>query len=211
MQKLPIARNTNIIEQESGKEVLIYDLKTHRFFNLNETSAIIYRACDGITTFADLKSKHKLTDDLIYFALDELKRNDLLGDYQSEHFGNLSRRAVIKKVGLASMIALPVITGMVAPLPVNAASGGCTSNADCAPPNVCDSVTGNCVECTADVNCPANNVCSVSNTCVECNSNADCATNPTVPICANNTCVECITDSDCPAASVCLNNICAPA
>lgn len=194
MKKLPIAKNTNIVEQESGKEVLLYDLKTHRFFNLNETSAIIYRACDGLTTFADLKSKHKFTDDLIYLALDELKRNDLLDDYQSEHFGNMSRRAVIKKVGLTSMIALPMITGMVAPLPVNAASGGCTSNAECPPATVCDGVTGTCVECT---------------------SNVDCIANPTASICdsASNTCVECFTDSDCVsgAAPLCVNNTCTPA
>ena len=198
MNKLPIARNTDIVEQDLGNEVLLYNLKTHRFFNLNETSAIVYKACDGNTTFADLKSKHKFTDDLIYLALDELKRYDLLGDYQSEYFGNLPRREVIKRVGLASMIALPIITGMIAPRSVNAASGGCTSNADCPANNVCDSVTGTCVQCTDNSQCPVNTVCA-NNICVECTSDSDCGGNINAPFCstASNTCVQCLTDNDC--------------
>lgn len=218
MHKLPIARNTNIVEQESGKEVLIYDLKSHRFFTLNETSAIIYKACNGVTSFADLKSKYKFTDDLIYFTLDELKRHDLLDDYQSGHFGNLSRRAVIKRVGLASLIALPVISSLVAPLPVSAASAGCTSNADCfANPATpyCSTATNTCVQCRANADCPANTVCNTgTNTCVQCISNIDCFANPATPYCnaLTNTCVECFTNFDCfsPTTPVCVNNTCVP-
>jgi hypothetical protein len=62
MNKLPIARNADIVVQTLGKEVLIYDLNTHKAYNLNETSAIVYQACDGKTLFDELREKHKFIE-----------------------------------------------------------------------------------------------------------------------------------------------------
>lgn len=120
---LPKTRTDNLLEQNLDKETLIYDLTADKAFNLNETSTIVYRACCQNLTFKELKRESKLTDELIYLALDELKRNDLITDenYVSP-FAGMSRREVIKNVGLASMVALPVITGLVTPTAANAAS-----------------------------------------------------------------------------------------
>jgi hypothetical protein len=125
MNKLPKARTENLLEQNLEKETLIYDLTIDKAFNLNETLSIVYKACGGNQTFDEIRRKHKFTDDFIYLALDELKRNKLLADesYVSP-FAQTSRREVIKKVGLATMFALPIITGLIAPKAVNAASGG---------------------------------------------------------------------------------------
>ena len=121
--KLPKARTENLLEQNLEKETLIYDLLIDKAFNLNETLSIIYKACGQNETFDDLKQKHRFTDDFIYLALDELKRENLLAeDYQSP-FANVNRREVIRKVGLATMLALPLIAGLVAPTAANAASG----------------------------------------------------------------------------------------
>lgn len=106
---LPEARTTEIIEQEADKELLIYDLQINKAYTLNETSTIIYKACDGTTTFDGLKRKYKFTDDLIHFALEELAANNLIEDYRTAHFAGLSRREVIKRVGLATLTALPII------------------------------------------------------------------------------------------------------
>jgi hypothetical protein len=123
MKTLPKARTENLVEQNLGKETLIYDLTTHKAFNLNETLSVIYKACDGKTTIDDFKKGNSFTDDLVYLALDELKRENLLAeDYQSPN-ANVNRRDVIKKVGLATMFSLPLIVGLVAPQAVNAASG----------------------------------------------------------------------------------------
>ena len=146
MTKLPLARTTDIVVQTLGKELLIYDLNTHKAFNLNETSSIVYQACENSLNFEDLKRKHKFTDDLIHFALDDLKANALIADYQSNHFGNLSRREVIRRVGLATMIALPVIAGLTAPLAAHAQSAA----------NVC--AANNCVD--GNVFCNAGAPCS---------------------------------------------------
>lgn len=135
---LPRSRNTDVVVNELGDELLVYDLTIHKAYNLNRTSSIVYQACGDGLTFDELKKKHKFTDDLIYLALDELKENNLLEntDYTSS-LTNLSRREAIRKVGLASMIALPLISSLVAPKAVDAQSSAgrlystCTTSADC--------------------------------------------------------------------------------
>ena len=136
MKILPPARITEIVVQELGRELLVYDLTLHHACQLNETAATVFNACDGRQTFDDLKIKYNFTDAIIYLALDELKKQNLLaGDYASP-FAGMSRRAVIRQAGLASMIALPVISGLVAPQALQAASD---RNAICGPLNVCRS------------------------------------------------------------------------
>jgi hypothetical protein len=125
MNILPKARTENLVEQNLGTEILIYDLNIHKAFNLNETSSIVYKACDGKASFDELKRQYKFTDDFIFLALDELKKNNLLANntsYQSP-FSGTNRREVIKRVGLATMFALPLITGLIAPTAAQAASG----------------------------------------------------------------------------------------
>ena len=147
---LPKAKTENIVVQDLDSELLVYNLTTHRAYTLNETSKIVFNRCDGKTTFADLRRKYKFTDDLILFALDELKASDLLIDYQTEGFPGLSRREVIRKVGAASLIALPVIAGMTAPTAIQAASTctgqSCNETAPCAAP---------CTTCTGSGTCSA--------------------------------------------------------
>jgi hypothetical protein len=128
--KLPKARTENLLEQNLKNETLIYDLAIDKAFNLNETLSVVYKACGQNSTFDELKRKHKFTDDFIFLALDELKRNNLLADEYVSPFESVNRREVIKKVGLATMLALPLITGLVAPKAVNAASDSGSGPAD---------------------------------------------------------------------------------
>jgi hypothetical protein len=156
---LPKARTTEIIEQEAGKELLIYDLRSDKAYTLNETSAIVYLAC-GNQSFQDLKSKHNFTDDLIYLALDELAANNLIEDYRSDHFAGLSRRDVIRKVGLATMAALPVIAAVAAPAAATAASLTVCQRANCNDGSqFCNNAPG-CAALRADFVC-----CSALGTC----------------------------------------------
>ena len=78
--KLPKARTEDLLEQNLKDETLIYDLVSNKAFNLNETSTIVYKACNRVTTFEELKQKHRFSNDFIYLALDELKRNNLLAE-----------------------------------------------------------------------------------------------------------------------------------
>ena len=151
MKYLPLARTNDVVIQNLDSEVLIYDLKINKAFHLNKTLKIIYEACDGKTSFAELTAEHNFTDDLIFLGLDELARENLLEQgqtYQSPLAG-LSRRDVIRKIGFASIIALPLISSIVAPTAAQGASplplfAGCINNSDCAsnfctqgPPRCC--------------------------------------------------------------------------
>lgn len=127
--KLPKIRTENLLEQNLKNETLIYDLVIDKAFNLNETLTIVYKACHEMTTFDELKRKHKFTDEFIFLALDELKRNNLLADQNYiSPFAGMSRREAIRKAGLASMIVLPLIVGLSAPSAAHAASSGCRTN-----------------------------------------------------------------------------------
>lgn len=124
--------------QKTGDERLVYDLITNRAYCLNETSAKVFNACGNNESFDDLKSKHSFTDDLIYLSLDKLKKTNLLaGEYDSP-FVAMNRREVIRRVGLASMVALPVISSLLALLAAIAASGSACAGSCYAPnTNVC--------------------------------------------------------------------------
>ena len=159
MNKLPVARTTEIVVQELGKEILIYDLNTHKAYNLNETSSTVYKACDGKTTFDELRVKAKFTDDIIFLALDELKKENLLDKDKSYNspFVGISRREAIRRVGLASMIALPVISSLIAPTAAMAQSGTSQEDAATPTPVPCVSYMGSCStssQCCSDApNC----------------------------------------------------------
>lgn len=119
---LPQAKTKNIVVQNLDKEILIYDLIHNRAFCLNETAANIFNACDGRKTFEDLKRTHSYSDELIDFSLGELSKKNLLEDDYESRFGNFSRREIVKRIGLGTVAALPVIASLVAPSAANAGS-----------------------------------------------------------------------------------------
>lgn len=119
---LPQAKTENIVIQKLDKETLIYDLIHNRAFCLNETAANVFNACDGMKTFDDLKRQYDYSDELIDFSLNELSKKNLLKDVYESQFGNFSRREIIKRIGLGTVAALPVIASLIAPSAINAAS-----------------------------------------------------------------------------------------
>lgn len=146
----PLARSENLVIQETAEELLVYDLRAHRAVCLNETSALVWQSCDGTKSVSDIrqiisdKFKSPVDDEFIWFALDQLKQENLI-DYDedtSANFNGVSRRNVIKRIGLATMIAIPIVTSLAAPKAAEAAStcitqtGACTcgSNSLFAPP-----------------------------------------------------------------------------
>ena len=141
----PTTRKTDIIVQEMNDEVLIYDLQIDKAYCLNETSATVYQLCDGSNSVADIKQaiggklKKPVGEDLIWLALDQLKENNLLekSNELEINFNGMSRREVIRKAGFASMIALPIISSLIAPTTANAASAAVSCSAASGRPNGC--------------------------------------------------------------------------
>jgi hypothetical protein len=146
---LPKARTADIIQQEADKELLIYDLRANKMFQLNETSKRVYEAC-GKLSFNELKQTYRFTDDLINLTLDELQRNNLLENPTSDYLSGVSRREIIKKIGLGTMIALPLVSSLIAPHSLQAASTfaagsrtlnqSCNTSTDCNQANAPDCV-----------------------------------------------------------------------
>lgn len=130
----PLSRKDNLVIQEINGETLVYDLVTNKAFCLNETSALVWQACDGskstaeVSEFVSQKLNSPANEDLVWLALDQLKKEKLIenGESLPNHFAGMSRREVIKKVGLGTMFALPIVASVVAPTVVDAASIVCT-------------------------------------------------------------------------------------
>ncbi len=168
MKKLvaPKAREENLVVQEFDGEVLIYDLNTNKAFSLNETSSLVWQLCDGDNSFSEIsesisrKLDSPANEDLVWLALDQLKKEKLIanGNEVVSNFTGMSRREVIKKVGLGTMIALPIVSSLVAPTAASAQSATCGGNCGItlACPSVMDCLCSNPVQ-------PQNNaMCSVT-------------------------------------------------
>ncbi|MEJ7846696.1 MAG: PqqD family protein [Pyrinomonadaceae bacterium] len=134
----PVARKNDLVVQEVTDEVLVYDLSSNKAHCLNETSALVWKSCDGTNSVSDITklvgntTGANVSEDFIWLAIDQLNESDLLEQEIKSSFAGQSRRDVIKKIGLASMIALPVIASLVAPSNAMAAgSCACVAVADC--------------------------------------------------------------------------------
>jgi Coenzyme PQQ synthesis protein D (PqqD) len=110
----PQARRHELVSQEVGDELVIYDERIHSAHRLNRTAAAIWRLADGQRTIEELaRQLHETLDvpedeDLVYLALEELAKADLLvGEVPFER-ERMSRRAM-----LASFAAIVPIVASI--------------------------------------------------------------------------------------------------
>ena len=151
MNSYPQSLKKDIVVQNLEDETLIYNLKTNKALCLNETSALIWKMCDGKTSISEIaeklgkKLKKPVNAELVWLAVDQLSKENLLenADRMPSDFAGLSRREVIRKVGFASVIALPMISAVVAPIAASAQSGGFGFGEACGDSSQC--AAGNCV------------------------------------------------------------------
>ena len=132
----PQARQRSVVIQEVADEVLVYDLNRHEAHCLNQRAAQIWAYCDGETSVAEIARLMRHSDQtpmdeaLIRLALDQLSQANLLEEHAGRPMNSprLTRRAAIRKFGLGVAIALPLVTSVVAPTAVMAASPGVCAN-----------------------------------------------------------------------------------
>jgi hypothetical protein len=134
----PLARREGLVIQEMPEEVLVYDTNTNKAHCLNKTAAFVWKSCDGSHTINDIAGLMEeefgtnVPDDLVWLAIDQLGKDDLLEVSEIPAKG-ISRREVIRRIGIASVIALPVVASLVAPSSALAAvSCGCINPPACA-------------------------------------------------------------------------------
>jgi hypothetical protein len=144
VQSKPKARAEGLVVRELADEVLVYDLDTHRAVCLNSAAAAVWRLCDGHRTAADIRralektAGDALPEEVVWLALEHLGRDRLLDARvrRPAQLVGITRREMIRRVGLTAAIAVPVITSIVAPTPADAASclpqgAACQESAQC--------------------------------------------------------------------------------
>jgi Coenzyme PQQ synthesis protein D (PqqD) len=196
----PLVRKNEIVIQELDNELLIYDLKANKALSLNETAALVWQLSNGDKTISEIaetatkKLNDSVIEELVWLALGQLKKENLLenGEEITNHFQGSSRREVIRKVGLSSLVVLPFISSFVAPTAIHAQSGNCSvtpfplgcscvvggaaNSGNCAS-NCCDfppgGNSGNCVPRATlglggacIMSCQCASICCVTNSCV---------------------------------------------
>src|SRR5882724_9446465 len=146
---IPSARSNGLVVQRLEGEVLVYDTERHAAHCLNQNAALIWEHCDGTRTASQLseilqsangspKTTSKEKDELVWIALDQLDKSHLLEGpvTRPEVIAGMTRRQLMKAAGIAALIAVPVVSTIVAPKAAEAstclASGqGCSSSAQC--------------------------------------------------------------------------------
>jgi hypothetical protein len=140
--QIPRARKERLLVEELDGEWLVYDLDCHKAHCLNLTAALIWRRCDGRTSMRGIArsiekdSGLRVGEDLIRYGLEQLGKARLLVE-DGARTSKVSRRDLIRKVGIAAAVALPLVTSIVAPRPVEAGScvplgaTGCNTNRPC--------------------------------------------------------------------------------
>jgi Coenzyme PQQ synthesis protein D (PqqD) len=148
----PVAKNKEVVIQEMEDELLVYDLQANKAICLNKTSALVWQFCDGknnpeeISLQLEKKLKTIVQVEVVLLALKQLDEAGLIIKDQSipNHFGNLSRREIVKRIGLTTVVALPIVSAIVAPSAASAQSGICF-NPGGAPAGTVISPFTNCV------------------------------------------------------------------
>ena len=147
----PLARTNGLVVQDVPNEVLVFDMETNEAHCLNETAAMVWKYCDGKTSVAQIAQilgenrDSSVNDDLVWLAIDQLNEHKLLEKEFETKFAGRSRREVLRKIGLASMVALPIIASMAAPRSVLAqTSCTCQGNGNCTNGSMPGCPTGRC-------------------------------------------------------------------
>ena len=144
---IPIARTTQLLVEELGEEVIVYDRQRDVIYCLNSLAARVWYCCDGRNTIADIGRiidqeldlplhEQGNSIDLVSRSLQELEGFQLIEKYIAQPIDRpeISRRRMLKKAALVSGFALgtlfPTIQSIVAPLPAMADSSIPTSPPD---------------------------------------------------------------------------------
>jgi hypothetical protein len=165
IQSLPNARKDDLVTRQIPGELLVYDLKRHKAYCLNNTAAAVWKSADGKHTISDLVAelekgqKSPVDERIVWLALDQLEKSCLLQTKAAKPSGlpAVSRRDLIR-AGIATAIALPLVTMIASP--TAQAAGTPVTNAVCTArkqsdpggcgANPCSDKSGKCVNGVAN-------------------------------------------------------------
>jgi hypothetical protein len=122
----PRRRVEGLLIRELPGELLVYDLEEHRAHCLNRAAALVFERSDGETSVRDLaRMLHRelgapADEGWVELALEKLGEAGLLREVSDEPArsgARPSRREMLRRAGLASAAALPIVLSIVAPTP----------------------------------------------------------------------------------------------
>jgi len=126
---VPATRKDGLTISTLDDEVLVYDPETRRASCLNSFAAGVLALCDGQSSAADITRELPFKDvdeRMVWLALADLQKAQLLQDRISIPFnadGRTNRRDLLKRIGIGSAVAVPIIAGIA--LPAAAAHATC--------------------------------------------------------------------------------------
>jgi hypothetical protein len=160
MADLPKARRENLVIRELPDELLVYDLDKDDGHCLNRTAAFVWKHCDGRTSVPEIarrlgqESRSEINEKVIWLALHQLSRKRLLEKPVAAPvwMPGIDRRQMIRVLGVGAIVAVPLITTVVAPTALAAAScfgsgQTCTGINQCCSPLTCSCGTPPTVTC----------------------------------------------------------------
>jgi hypothetical protein len=142
-QTKPLARKEGLVIQELPDEVLVYDLERDRAHCLNQTAAFVWQRCDGRTSAGEIarslgqEVNASVDEKVVWFAIDQLGRNHLMATLPvpPHSVAGLNRREMVRALGIAAAVAVPVVASIVAPTPAQA--GTCAASGQSCASQVC--------------------------------------------------------------------------
>jgi hypothetical protein len=136
-------KRIDALTHEFHDELLVYDRERHKAHCLNKTAAAVWLECSGDATVPEIAKKLKgyfrgSDDTLVRLSVVKLQKAGLLekADGVFDVRESLNRRDVLKRIRAMAVVALPLVTTMLVPIPAAAAScfpvlHNCTSPAQC--------------------------------------------------------------------------------
>ena len=150
----PRARTTRLVTRDLGDELLVYDLERHKAYCLNRVAMQVFRHCDGETTIPDMALRIgdalglPVDERAVRLGLVRLEKAHLL-DSPVAQILHTSRREMLRTLGRAAAVVVPLVMAITVPTSAQAASlclpvgSPCTGPGQCCPGLSCNASIGN--------------------------------------------------------------------
>ena len=152
---VPATRKDGLTISTLDDEVLVYDPEARRASCLNGFAAEVLALCDGQSSASDIARELPFKDvdeRMVWLALADLQKAQLLQDRVSvppNAYGRTNRRDLLKRIGLGTAVAVPVVAGIALPAAAQGATclglkAVCFNNTGppCCDPFKCTSASG---------------------------------------------------------------------
>jgi hypothetical protein len=118
------------VTRDLGDELLVYDLERHKAYCLNQVAMQVFRHCDGETTIPDVALRignalgMPVDEQAVRLGLLRLEKAHLLEGPVGLTL-HTSRRELLRTLGRAAVVVLPLVTAITVPTSAEAANTGC--------------------------------------------------------------------------------------